>query len=1553
MSRSNMRHKPSSIPKGVLDAEFFQPELLKGLGDEAVDVAIQSIQQFIRPDTVKFILEVALERRGCLEFLLSSVSYDRFNLVLKWVDEAFPLDLDDYAATSLCAKIISTISMSLIFFQFPNEDERPRDLESSHKFVVLSNTLLPVLVGVTQSSFSEVEEGPVKASQKAKKYAKRTRRPTRSIDVTPFRALNLEIPATRDEANGMALEILTKQKKILVSYLDILRLESLTCAFMRNYIPSAAAGSIAKEGDALLGNLSDQSVDTPEIPAAYPQVQPMKAALYFDSAEGFGQWRIFVSGRADRNLRETRKKDGNLFRITLKKIKELSNGHFSDDNQKRLTGQNIPVPIYEAKMTRDSRLVYQVDCVQDFDCHVESQVIRVFGIYTHAQLDKRLWDSMGCQLSRKGKEYQRRCAFRADPVHKGDKVVPPASFPPMPLLDPKMIPEELPTVSDEVLEKLHEILVLEKFVSFSQALLTSILADQDVIHVFQVSPHEQEIIEHAHSCFVQGRSGTGKTTTMLFKMLGMENSWQQYRELRPERPRQLFVTQSRMLADKVEEYFIKLLQSLVLASQTESSISDLLQRQRNREEAGLVDQDEAPNWRDDLPRRFSELQDSHFPMFITFDKLSGMIEADMSDPLGTVTDEGLLESHKALSSEYMLQKRKSFISFDVFRAEYWGHFPQSLTKGLDVSLVFSEFMGVIKGSETTLNSENHFLDYDTYSNLSARTQATFAGKRKEIYALFEAYRKMKRKRQEYDAADRTHAILRDIAKDGIKGRSIDFLYVDEVQDNLLIDTKLLRAICCNPDGQFWAGDTAQTISVGSSFRFDDLKAFLHRNEEHLRQQFAGIIAPRPPKSFQLVTNFRSHGGIVKCAHSVIVLITGFWPYAIDTLPEEKGIVDGIKPVFFSGWDQDNVRYESFLFGTAGHHIEFGAQQCILVRSDAARERLREQDLYESKGLEFNDVLLYNFFEDSPVDVAQWRVVLNAIDRDRREKIPAPTFDENRHAGVCAELKFLYVAITRARKNLWIVDRSETAEPMRIYWSSESLVQNCAPGTDVPQFAVSSAPEEWAKMARTLFSHKRYFQAMHSYERAGMPREKAIAYAYHLREQARGIPIRNRPGDNERRSAYTKVAGAFLASAQEATILRERNEYYRIAAEAFLVLEEHAKAAQAFEKASKFTEALNTIVMRAFYRKASRLFSSVEEELEFAADLHVRENRMLDAVEVLLKDKLSKEAIQRASRTLLGALWNVLSFGILPMDLGSESQASLKRMLLLVGKFDLSVLEERSRRESLRFSIDSRQNINWITTVWFERLYDIINPAHHTFGSSMNITLHTNRQTSRTIDLLKTFWIWPMLSELDPYAQRQKFLSTFLRLVDLGSFIDSKALFDHLGRTSVVCRYQPPLFMRGPKNRYVVNDIIDFLCGKGGGSVHLGVLSMQHILSSKIPVEVTVLCRFLELVTGSFIMASAFRRSGSPHGVTLPRSWILENAQKLHRVQNKDAHYKVVVEIMKPFQDLLECIYSGNDTDHILYQNKPLRTIPGIPASGKIRNIVLARLYVQDHLFTGI
>ncbi len=59
------------MPKGLSNLQWFQPELLKHLDDEGVDVALESIQQFVRPDALSFVLEVALDLRGCTELLLS------------------------------------------------------------------------------------------------------------------------------------------------------------------------------------------------------------------------------------------------------------------------------------------------------------------------------------------------------------------------------------------------------------------------------------------------------------------------------------------------------------------------------------------------------------------------------------------------------------------------------------------------------------------------------------------------------------------------------------------------------------------------------------------------------------------------------------------------------------------------------------------------------------------------------------------------------------------------------------------------------------------------------------------------------------------------------------------------------------------------------------------------------------------------------------------------------------------------------------------------------------------------------------------------------------------------------------------------------------------------------------------------------------------------------------------------------------------------------------------------------------------------------------------
>jgi len=59
-------------------------------------------------------------------------------------------------------------------------------------------------------------------------------------------------------------------------------------------------------------------------PSAYPKVQPMKAALYFENADGFGEWRIIIGTDATKKLRELAKGDRKKCAIVVKKIKYVA-----------------------------------------------------------------------------------------------------------------------------------------------------------------------------------------------------------------------------------------------------------------------------------------------------------------------------------------------------------------------------------------------------------------------------------------------------------------------------------------------------------------------------------------------------------------------------------------------------------------------------------------------------------------------------------------------------------------------------------------------------------------------------------------------------------------------------------------------------------------------------------------------------------------------------------------------------------------------------------------------------------------------------------------------------------------------------------------------------------------------------------------------------------------------------------------------------------------------------------------------------------------------------
>ncbi|EJF58550.1 P-loop containing nucleoside triphosphate hydrolase protein, partial [Dichomitus squalens LYAD-421 SS1] len=1309
MSKQSKSKDPSSKGRAVGQAvvELFDKMSLHG--DAAVDIAVVKLDHLLADPSIDIdeVVELMTSVQHLLEFVLCVSSDYGFGILSIAILQRQPSTAEDYPS-SLLYKLLAQLSRSLCL-PYERASDTPPVLSAHRRSIELAFSVLQAVThlnatdALAEQMGDELGSGRWAAKNEEKRHQKRKRsiHTGRAPPVDIVKSIiqyGAPVPTSKRQAAELVTTVVAEQTSILQEVFNMFRKEETIAFFKTTYLPIPPA-------------------PTP-LTVTIPTQRTRSATTALTPFVPMTAWRIQMSTRADRDLRRWRNEDAKMFDIIVNKIKDLSHGNFTKDNHKKLTGVEVDIPIYEAKMTRDSRLVYHIHCDIDFEDNVERQVIRIFGVYTHAQIDGRFWDTMGRQLGYNGPEYRRRCIFRDRPSNqRGDYTVLPASFEvrsdtEQEVVTPSSSTTDHPDLTREDKEELHSLIALEKFVTFSQAFLNSILADQDVAHVFGVSHREKEIIEHDSSCFVIGRSGTGKTTTMVFKILGIERTYDtgSFRYAMAK-PRQLFVTQSQVLAKKVEEYYAKLHQSYATAHLSPDELLEIASQSRTRRER-MVDEDEEIFYTSTLPRRFGALEDTHFPLFLTYNHLCRLLENEFRH----LVEQEKIDAHRASllrdimklrprptrtrPAAYLQEERDTFLDYDTFREIYWSHFPEN---PLNPDLVWGEFVAVIKGSAGALKSDLGYLDKETYvGHGHSRSQTVSPAQRETVYALFEVYTKRRKLHGHHDPADRTRMLIRCLKAAGVPGKALNFIYVDEAQDNFLIDSLVLKALCSNPHGLFWAGDTAQTIAAGSSFRLGDLKAQLYDVEKNP----LSISKRARPQTFYLTRNYRSHSGIVDCAHSIVELITNYWSTAIDDLPRERGMSPGEKPIFFSDHDAAKLQQSLFRDVSGGGVIEFGARQCIIVRDHAARDRLKSEfgkigqvlTIYESKGLEFDDVLLYNFFEDSSMNYSQWRVLLNSIPGH-----PAPNYDDGRHSGICRELKHLYVAITRARQNLWITDCSQKAEPLRLLWATKGVVEEHIPGTPIPKLAKSSRKEEWANAARSLFVKRQYSEAVDAFERAGLAQERRVALAYHLRDSARMSPVNARGKELSQSAAFSRAAEGFVAAAQGAGEPEDQRTYYRIAAECYVRCGDSGKAgaayrhageytlsAQHFRKAGMFDDAVEVIqvhetdvrpdvaqsiidVSKLYYikenklEKARALFEDDEEAFEYmndrdlnapratlheereefddAAECHLREGNNLKAIELFLLNyqrHQSSHSLLRAATCVLNGLWLYLA-----------------------------------------------------------------------------------------------------------------------------------------------------------------------------------------------------------------------------------------------------------------------------------------------------------------------
>ncbi|XP_064624179.1 TPR and ankyrin repeat-containing protein 1-like [Lineus longissimus] len=571
-----------------------------------------------------------------------------------------------------------------------------------------------------------------------------------------------------------------------------------------------------------------------------------------------------------------------------------------------------------------------------------------------------------------------------------------------------------------------------------------------------------------------------------------------------------------------------------------------------------------------LSNRLQQVNPCAYPLFLTSKQFLVILDASLPEPyffprnadgsmkrkvagyekhVNLAINPEMCEHENRYKTDGGPEDPRREVTYEIFAGELWPHMINKQKEKITYhpSLVWTEINSFIKGSMEAMATDTGHLDLEAYILLGRKRAPNFPGCREHVYDLFKTYSILIKRKGWFDETDIVFNLYLRLKKNNPYPEwFLNEIYVDETQDFTQAELALLILTCRDPNNMFLTGDTAQGIMRGIAFRFEDLKSLFHYYAWELRLPSRH---PRPvgvPRIiYQLIHNYRSHTGILNLATSLLDLLDRFFPasYGRKGLEKDSGLFDGPKPVVLDCYSYNDLA--GVLHGNKREtsEIELGAHQAIIVANDEARDNLPKEllcagivlTIYESKGLEFDDILLYNFFKDSPAK-AEWRVVLQHLDEIIQEQDDTAskechkeiieidteaynmrknqprllTFDPQKHKILNSELKRLYTAVTRARVNIWIFDEDKLAlEPMFRYFQVRKLVRTVVAKGEVDGkrltelFPKKSSKRDWKLKGNDFFKRQQYKLAADCYKKAGLDKLEQRCLANQLEVYAKG------------------------------------------------------------------------------------------------------------------------------------------------------------------------------------------------------------------------------------------------------------------------------------------------------------------------------------------------------------------------------------------------------------------------------------------------------------------
>ena len=527
----------------------------------------------------------------------------------------------------------------------------------------------------------------------------------------------------------------------------------------------------------------------------------------------------------------------------------------------------------------------------------------------------------------------------------------------------------------------------------------------------QLSNQEKEKIFPSQPFIISGRPGTGKTTVILVKLFSIYYNFYLKKEKRKEDIEIKKINNSNLNNEKKFTSELRVVFTSFSQDLCKEQMKSFIQMVKNVDYISYKeDKNKIPNLN---PFSFNEIGKkkieeissfrdvSSYPIFVNFRKIMFMIDGSLTfqffkrkdlrtfenpdDSMYLYDEDKIYEcnNYYILSDENFKHNFINFFytspelvkdypivylkesnekTFDKFYNNYLNNGTDLAKKLKELDLnsieIYAQYISIIKGSFTSHLYSTNCITLEDYKRKGKKI--TDSLRHEVIYEICMEYENYKRKSGYFDIQDLTNFLIREVLIELNNIKLIDYLFIDEIQD--LTVSQIFLLILISKYCKIYAGDTCQTISKVNRFRFSELNNIFY-NFQKIMPDFDSVV------SSNLTLNYRLNSKIMNLSTYMAYFMRECFPNTLDKFQDDFSIkVTEHKPMLigninslFDIFSDDNMNEVK--------NLTLSSLHCFICRDKKIKRELTEyqvmpKTIEESKGLEYDIVIVYNFFSSS-------------------------------------------------------------------------------------------------------------------------------------------------------------------------------------------------------------------------------------------------------------------------------------------------------------------------------------------------------------------------------------------------------------------------------------------------------------------------------------------------------------------------------------------------------------------------------------------------------------